>query len=90
MGRKLSAVFFVGLWITYISVASLYQLGIIDFQIVEPPAWYVCTKTPEDQVCINYCANLDENTVDPACKKEDQEAEDQEADDQTPEDPAPE
>ena len=76
MGRKLSAVFFVGLWITYISVASLYQLGIINFQIVEPPAWYVCTKTPEDQVCKDYCA-LAENTIDPVCKKEDQEAEEQ-------------
>ena len=78
MGRKVSAIFFVGLWIAYISFSSLYQLEFINFELVAPPAWYVCTKKPTDQVCIDYCA-LPENEKDPACKPKDQEEEEQEA-----------
>ena len=50
-GRKLSAVFFVGLWFFYIGFASLYQLEVIQFELVAPPAWYVCTKDFESEVC---------------------------------------
>ena len=50
-GRKLSAVFFVGLWFFYIGFASLYQLGIIEFELVAPPAWYTCTKDFNSQIC---------------------------------------
>ena len=85
-GRKLSAIFFVGLWVSYITVSSLYQLEVIEFQIVDPPAWYVCTKDPTNSVCTDYCL---EKTDDPACKKEDQEAEEQPQEEQAPEDQTP-
>ena len=88
-GRKCSAVFFIGLWITYVSVASLYQLGVINFQIVEPPAWYVCTKDFENKVCTDYCA-LADNTNDPACKKENPYVDEPAPEAPTPEEPAPE
>ena len=41
-GRKISCFVFCSLWVFYITFSSLYQLGIIDFEINDPPGWYKC------------------------------------------------
>lgn len=56
----------------YIVFASLYQLGKIEFELVEPPGWYVCTKDFSNQKCTEYCAGLDGSFEDPACKAPEQ------------------
>ena len=73
-GRKLSAAFFIGLWVFYIAFASLYQLGKIEFELVEPPGWYICTKDFENPKCTEYCA-LERDFEDPACKPKETAAE---------------
>ena len=41
-GRKFSAVVFCSLWVIYIAVCSLYQLEVINFELLTPPGWFVC------------------------------------------------
>ena len=63
-GRKFSCFIFCGLWIFYVSFASLYQLGVVKFNLLPPPKWYLCMKDQTDPECITFCG---EHPEDPTC-----------------------
>ena len=54
-GRIVSCIVFCSIWVFYIAISSLYQLGVIEVNLLEPPAWYICAKTPEDITCETFC-----------------------------------
>jgi len=65
-GRTLSCIVFCLLWLLYVAGAALYQLDLIEFNLLTPPAWYTCSKDPAGQICTDFCNS---SPSDVACKK---------------------